>query len=75
MKRSTAQPSLELRPVPAIQRPAVMFVISKTYREYQSQARLYDATRGIWRISEGSRTRAEIALGIADGVVRAAYEC
>lgn len=74
MKLSTAEGGLELRPVPAIQRPVVMFVISKTYREDKSQARLYDATRGNWRISEGSRNRAEIALGIADGVVRTAYE-
>lgn len=74
MNQSTAEASQELRPVPAIQRPVVMFVISKTYREDESQAQLYDATRGNWRISEGSRTRAEIALGIADGVVRTAYE-
>lgn len=71
---STVEGGMELRSVPAIQRPVVMFVISKTYREDKSQKRLYDATRGNWRISEGSRNRAEIALGIADGVVRTAYE-
>lgn len=51
-----------------------MFVISKTYRDDESQARHYDATRGNWRIGGGSRNRAGIALGIADGVVRTAYE-
>lgn len=37
---------LEQKPLPAINRPAVMFVISKTYAEGVSQERIYDATRG-----------------------------
>lgn len=65
---------LEQKPLPAIDRPTVMFVISKTYHEGVSQERLYDATRGNWRMGAGSRAQAEIALGIADGVVRAAFE-
>lgn len=65
---------LEHTQLPAINRPVVMFVISKTYSEGVSQERLYDATRGNWRIGAGSRAQAEIALGIADGVVRTAFE-
>ncbi|WP_395402065.1 hypothetical protein ACHMXB_01220 [Arthrobacter sp. UC242_113] len=65
---------LEQKPLPAIDRPAVMFVISKTYAEGVSQERLYEATRGNWRIGAGSRAQAEVALGIADGIVRTAFE-
>lgn len=65
---------LEQKPLPAIDRPAVMFVISKTYAGGVSQERLYEATRGNWRIGAGSRAQAEIALGIADGMVRTAFE-
>lgn len=38
-----------------------------------SKQSLYDSTRGNWRIGEESRSRAKIALGIADDVVRTAY--
>jgi hypothetical protein len=36
---------LEQKPPPAIDRPAVTFVISKAYAEGVSQERLYEATR------------------------------
>lgn len=65
--------NLEPTELPAIDRPVVMFVISRTFGEDVSRQLLYDATRGNWRISEESRNRAEIALGIADGVVRTAH--
>lgn len=60
--------------LPAIDFPVVMFVISKTFREGVSHECLYDATRGNWRIGAESRAHAQFALGIADGVVRTAFE-
>ncbi|MEV7132654.1 PD-(D/E)XK nuclease family protein [Arthrobacter sp. NPDC093128] len=71
--KPSIEDSVEHEPLPAIDRPVVMFVISRTYNEDVSQQALYNATRGNWRIGEGSRNQAEIALGIADGVVRTAY--
>lgn len=65
---------LEQDSLPAISRPVVMFVISKTFAEGVSSQRLYDATRGNWKIGAVSRAKSEIALGIADGVVRSAFE-
>ena len=59
--------------LPAIDRPVVMFVISRTFGDDVSKQSLYDSTRGNWRIGEESRNRAKIALGIADGVVKTAY--
>lgn len=71
---SVSEDGLEQKPLPAIDRLVVMFVISRTYGEGISQERLYDATRGNWRIGAGTRAKAAIALGVADGVVRTAFE-
>lgn len=72
--KQAAEVELDTAPLPAIDRPVVMFVISRTYGEGISQERLYDATRGNWRIGPATRDKAELALGIADGVVRTAFE-
>lgn len=72
--KQTSEHDLEQHPLPAIGRPVVMFVISKTFAEGVSSQRLYDATRGNWKIGAASRAKAELALGIADGVVRTAFE-
>lgn len=60
--------------LPKIDRPVVMFVINRSYADPPNAGKLYDATRGNWRIGAATRKRAEIALGIADGIVRSAYE-
>ncbi len=72
--KEVSEHDLEQYPLPAIGRPVVMFVISKTFAEGVSSQRLYDATRGNWKIGAVSRAKSEIALGIADGVVRSAFE-
>ncbi|WP_427015960.1 PD-(D/E)XK nuclease family protein [Pseudarthrobacter sp. P1] len=56
-----------------LDRPVVMFVISRTYSLESSAEELYDATRGNWRISAAARDAAKFAFGIADGLIRTAY--
>lgn len=53
--------------------PIVMFVISKSVKHASTEEELYDMTRGNWRIGPNSQNTAEIALGIADGIIRSAY--
>lgn len=72
--KQVVEVELERTPLPAIDHPVVMFVISKTYGKGASQESLYDAARGNWRIGAGSRFKAKIALGVADGLVRTAFE-
>lgn len=51
-----------------------MFVISKSIHQAETEADLYDITRGNWRIGSKSRDSAEIALGIVDGIIHSAYK-
>lgn len=53
--------------------PALLIRISRTYRPGMSVGDLYDATRGIWKISE-RREKARLALAVHKGVVQEVYD-
>jgi hypothetical protein len=60
------------RPV-KIKESAVLIRINKLYRPLMSQAELYDATRGIWRVDRKRASRAKLAFAVFEGVVREVY--
>lgn len=55
-----------------VDEPSILIRIPRLYREDMSDAELYDATRGTWRVGRRAE-QAELALAIADGVVREVY--
>ncbi|MBI4601550.1 MAG: hypothetical protein HY721_06275 [Planctomycetes bacterium] len=55
-----------------IREPAVLIRINELYRYDMTDAELYDATRGVWRIGE-PRERASYALAVYEGVVLEVY--
>lgn len=52
--------------------PAVLIRIPRLFMEGMSPQALYEATRGVWRISD-RREGARYALAVANGVVREVY--
>jgi len=56
-----------------ITHPVMLIRISRLYRPGMSAAKLYDATRGIWKVGE-RRANAKYALAVFEGVVREVYE-
>jgi hypothetical protein len=55
-----------------VDEPALLIRVAVKYRQGMSADEIYEITRGVWRLGE-RRDRAEIALAVFDGVVRAAY--
>jgi uncharacterized protein len=53
--------------------PALLIRINRLYRHGMSPAELYEATRGVWKLSP-RRQRATYALAVFEGVVREVYE-
>lgn len=63
------------RPVPVrVVHPAILIRINKLYSHGMSAAALYDATRGVWRVSRERVKSAKYALAVFEGVVREVYE-
>ena len=56
-----------------IDEPALLVRLDQSYRYGMSDAELYDATRGAWKLGE-SREKARLAMAVYDGVVREVYE-
>lgn len=52
----------------------ILIKINKLYRVGMSPLELYEATRGIWRVSEKSIEKVEYAFSIYEGVVQEVYE-
>lgn len=71
----SSHPPLEA-PVPfsGTSNRVVMFVISKSHKSATTEEELYDMTRGNWRIGAKSRETAELAFGIADGIIQSVYQ-
>ena len=53
--------------------PVIMFRINNLYRHNMSGLELYEATRGVWKLSS-RRNGANFAFAVFEGVVRAVYE-
>lgn len=60
-------------PAPPFPPGSVVFIINRAWRKGESQAAVFDATRGHWRIGKTSRLHATKAFGVARGVIRGAY--
>jgi len=56
-----------------VEEPALLIRINQTYRYGMSEVELYDATRGVWKLSE-NRDKAKYAMAVYEGVVREVYE-
>ncbi|MGD0815923.1 MAG: hypothetical protein ABSA83_20210 [Verrucomicrobiota bacterium] len=56
-----------------IRDPVILIRINKLYRYGMTDAELYDATRGVWRVGP-KREKAEFALAVFEGVVREVYK-
>lgn len=56
-----------------IQEKAMLITINKLYRSRMFEEELYEATRGIWKVSE-RRNKAELAFAVFQGIVREVYE-
>ncbi len=52
--------------------PALLIRITRLYRHNMTEAELYDATRGHWKLGL-RRTKARLALAVFDSVVREVY--
>ncbi len=56
-----------------VRHKAILITINKLYRSDMNSEELYEATRGIWRVSKIRVKRAEIALAVYQGIVREVY--
>ena len=56
-----------------IDEPTMLIRIPQLYRPGMSRGALYEATRGHWKVGP-RRERAELAMAVADGIVREVYE-
>ncbi|NBB28804.1 hypothetical protein [Cellulophaga sp. BC115SP] len=53
---------------------AIIIRISQKYNSNMSAESLYEATRGVWRLSKERASYADIAFSVADGVILEVYE-
>jgi hypothetical protein len=53
--------------------PALLIRINRLYRHSMTETELYEATRGVWKLSERC-TKARYAFAVFEGVVREVYE-
>ncbi len=78
--RSSKLPRMSLRDVIAtyekrrikIDEPAILIRINRLYHYGMTDAQLYDATRGIWKVGS-RREKAEYAFAVYEGIVREVY--
>lgn len=56
-----------------IRHKAILITINKLYRSNMTSEELYEATRGIWRVSETRKNKAEYCMAVYQGVVREVY--
>ena len=57
----------------AIEVPALLFTISKTFRYGISDIELYDATRSAWRLDAKEKEKAQYAFAVYRGIVQEVY--
>lgn len=58
--------------VVTVTEPALLIRIAQSYHPDITPEGLYEVTRGVWRVGP-RREQAEIALAVADGIVREVY--
>jgi hypothetical protein len=56
-----------------VKEPALLIRISRLYRYGMSEAELYDATRGVWKIGR-QREKVRFAMAVHEDIVREVYE-
>ena len=56
-----------------IRHRVVLVTINRLYRSNMSPQELYEATRGVWRVSRDRVDGAELALAVYQGIVREVY--
>lgn len=61
-------------PCPPILHPVIMLKIQRDWRPDMNEEDVFNTTRGHWKVGWETRQRARFALGIADGIVRGAYQ-
>jgi uncharacterized protein len=52
----------------------ILIRINKLYRDNMSDLQLYDATRGVWRISIDRAKKAKFAMAVYKGIIREIYQ-
>jgi hypothetical protein len=55
-----------------IKDPVLLIRINKFYRHGMSDQELYEATRGVWKVSD-KRYKAKYAMAVFEGIVREVY--
>jgi uncharacterized protein len=60
------------RPI-KLKEPSILIRINQLYRPGMSEAELYDATRGVWKVGD-KRGKARYAFAVFEGIVREVYE-
>lgn len=53
---------------------AILIRISRLFKEYLSELELYEATRGVWRVSLNHAAKAEYAMAVYKGIIREVYK-
>ncbi|WP_314101506.1 LEM-3-like GIY-YIG domain-containing protein [uncultured Frigoribacterium sp.] len=74
---STVEAAIALhvsKPTPPITDPVLFFKVNRFWKPDSSPDDIYEMTHGHWHVGPESRGRAKYALGVAFGVVRAAYK-
>lgn len=59
---------------PPIPEPIIMVKIRHSWQPDSTAAEIYEGTRGHWKVGPKPRQRAKFCLGVAEGIVRGAYE-
>lgn len=57
-----------------IEHPVILIRINQQFRPDMSEEKLYDVTRGIWKLSPDRAAQAKYACAVFEGVVREVYE-
>lgn len=60
-------------PAPSLPAGLVIFMINQNWFQGASDAEVYTATHGHWKVSAQSREKAKVAFGVARGIIRGAY--
>lgn len=57
-----------------IQEPAILFTVSRLFREGMTDAELYEITRKSWVLSETRKDNAQYAFTVYQGIIRQVFK-
>ena len=60
-------------PPTSIQHRAILFNLAQTFSPGMSELALYEATRGVWKLTIGRASNADYAMAVFDGIIREVY--